>query len=90
MFHGWFRVLPFGFARFGLIAAVIQLIISAAVVIGIILLIIWLARRLSNAGPTGPGANPSGPMSPRDVLQMRYARGEITREQYKQMLEDLS
>jgi len=28
--------------------------------------------------------------SPREILQIRYARGEITREQYLQMLEDLN
>lgn len=90
MFRGWYRFFPFGFARFGWIGAVIHLLISALIVIGIILLVIWLVRRLSHAGPMGPGINPVGPLSPREILQMRYARGEITREQYKQMLEDLS
>jgi uncharacterized membrane protein len=27
---------------------------------------------------------------PRDILQIRYASGEITREQYLQMLDDLN
>jgi uncharacterized membrane protein len=27
---------------------------------------------------------------PREILQARYARGDITREQYQQMLSDLS
>jgi uncharacterized membrane protein len=37
-----------------------------------------------------PAATPRAEMSPKEILQARYARGEITREQYQQMLADLS
>ncbi len=37
---------------------------------------------------TPPAGNPS-PEDPKRLLQLRYARGEITREEYLQMLKDL-
>ena len=64
------------------------LIFNLAILIGIIVLIVWAVRRLS-AG-SGNWGQSSGSQSPRDILQLRYARGEITREQYQQMLNDLT
>ena len=69
---------------FGLIG----LIINIAVLVGIIALIVWAVKRFSD-GSTNWGQTSSG-QSPREILQARYARGELTREQYQQMLSDLS
>lgn len=63
---------------FGLIG----LLINLAIIIGIIVLVVWAVKRF------GSGMISSN-QSPRDILQARYARGEITREQYQQMLSDL-
>ncbi|HVL34982.1 MAG TPA: SHOCT domain-containing protein [Burkholderiales bacterium] len=52
------------------------------VILGIVVLVKWLAG----------GGETSGPRSlerPLDILKARYARGEITREQYEQMKRDL-
>lgn len=57
-------------------------------VLGILLvvaLILWIGR-LASRGGSGSGAAGE---SPEGALKRRYARGEITREQYQQMLEDL-
>lgn len=69
---------------FGLIG----LIVNVAIIVGIVLLIVWAVKRFS--GGTANWNQPSGNQSPREILQARYARGEITREQYQQMLNDLS
>ena len=69
---------------FGLIG----LIINVAIIVGIVVLVVWAVKRF-----TGGASNlnqSSGNQSPREILQVRYARGEITREQYQQMLSDLS
>jgi len=66
---------------FGLIG----LLINIAIIVGIIVLIVWAVKRFSN----GSTQNSVG-QSPREILQSRYARGELTREQYQQMLNDLS
>ncbi len=53
-------------------------------------LVFWAVRRTSgSSGSTGIAGSTARPQTARDVLQMRYARGEITREQYQQMLQDL-
>ncbi|MEA3439476.1 MAG: SHOCT domain-containing protein [Chloroflexota bacterium] len=63
---------------------------------GLILLAIWAVRTIfqSNRQPpvsslernlTALDRNPTA----REILDQRYARGEITREQYKTMMEDI-
>lgn len=74
----------FGFGGMGLIG----LIFNLAIVIGIVILIVWAVRRFTS-GATNWN-QPSGNQSPREILQARYARGEITRDQYQQMLNDLA
>lgn len=74
----------FGFGGTSLIG----LIFNLAIVVGIVILIVWAVKRF-----TGGAANwnqPSSSQSPREILQARYARGELTRDQYQQMLSDLS
>jgi putative membrane protein len=65
-----------GFALFGLL-------FNLVIIVGAVVLIVWAVKRFSV-----PGGQPSA-QSPREILQARYARGEITREQYLQMLDDV-
>ncbi len=51
---------------------------------GLIALIVWGVRRLTGCGVHTGGINPI------DVAKERYARGEITREQFEQLKKDLS
>lgn len=74
----------FGFGGMGLIG----LIFNLAIVIGIVILMVWAVRRFTS-GATNWN-QPSGNQSLREILQARYARGEITRDQYQQMLNDLA
>ena len=50
---------------------------------------IWLVRALFQSGTSLPGVH-QGQLTPQDVLDLRYSRGEITREQYEQMKKDLT
>ncbi len=81
-----------GFGAFGLVGMILNLVISIGLIVGVVLLIAWLWRRVNPDGGRPAMAQPAGgPMvSPKEILQVRYARGEITREQYQQMLVDLS
>ena len=65
-----------GFMWFWLIFA---LLVLALLVVGVV----WLIRTL--AGP-GPGSATS---AARQELDLRYARGELTREEYQQRRADL-
>ncbi len=48
---------------------------------------VWLVKALFNSGQGGPVA-PRQP-SAREILDQRYARGEISREEYEQIKADL-
>lgn len=60
----------------------LSFIFSLLVLAGIGLLVVWAVRQVG-AGGGGRSARAL------EVLQERYARGEITREQYEQMRRDL-
>ena len=88
---GGFGSGPWGMGGLGLIGMVLNLAITLALIVGVVLLIAWLWRRVN----PGPGTSASAqaalaPASPKEIVQIRYARGEITREQYQQLLADLS
>ncbi len=72
-----------GFGMMGL--GLIGLLFNLLIVVGVVVLIVWAVRR-SIAG--NHVASRAG--TPRGTLQARYARGEITREQYQEMLKDIS
>ncbi len=54
------------------------------VIVGIVLLVLWLFRQ---GAPTAAG--PIGERRALEILRERYARGEITRDEYEQMRRDL-
>ena len=70
----------------GLIVLVLFLVLIGALVVGGI----WLVSRETGSGGLnfGQGSEPS-PEDPLEILKQRYARGEITREEYESMREDL-
>jgi uncharacterized membrane protein len=57
---------------------------------GLIVLSVWLVSLLfpRNSRGTKPPAN--NDLSPRQILDSRYARGELTRDQYELMKQDLT
>lgn len=82
MMHG------FMFGPLGWIGMIIGFVFWVLVVVGLIWLIVWAVRKAGQGNMTStlPPVN----QSPKDIAQMRYARGEITREQYQALLEDLN
>lgn len=61
--------------------------------VGLVLLIVLLVRVFSGAGSRGggPGATgpTAGPSRARQILDERYARGELTAEQYREQVQVL-
>ena len=81
---------PQGFG-FNSIGAIISLVFWALIIGGIVLLIVWLARASTvaqHAGRTALGASTTGE-SPLDILKARYAKGEITKEQFDAIKRDV-
>ena len=78
----------FGYGGMGWIGMILGLVITIAVIVGLVLLVVWAVRRMGgNSTQTGP-MNISG-QSAKDIAQARYAKGEINREEYQQVLSDL-
>jgi putative membrane protein len=78
-----------GFGSFGVIGMILALVITVGVIIGVVLLVVWAVRRLSAGGAAGTAVHISGTPTAKEILQNRYASGELSREQYKEMLSDL-
>jgi putative membrane protein len=82
-----------GFCGYGYLGGsgwIINLVLTIGILIGLVVLVIWAVRRLTNTlKGTFFSTNPSGVATARDILQARYARGEITREEYQQILDDI-
>lgn len=92
MMFGWNGCCGFGgFGNLGWIGWIINLVLTVGILIGLVLLVIWAVRRITRnqQGSIFSSSQSSGMATARDVLQTRYARGEITREEYQRMLEDI-
>jgi uncharacterized membrane protein len=69
--------------QFGIVFAILGGLSWLAIVAGIVLLVIWAARALTNrpvmlSSPTAPAAE-----SPLDILSRRFAMGEITPDEFE-------
>jgi uncharacterized membrane protein len=76
--------------RFGLFGGVFALFFVLILVFFIVRVAFWGMRTSRYGGRGGGRAGAEyGPDRPARVARMRYARGEITREQYHQIMNDL-
>ena len=57
---------------------------------GLIALAIWLVKSMFASSQRFSGTSPDRELNAVKILDQRYARGEITHEQYLQMLDDLN
>ncbi|HZM35676.1 MAG TPA: SHOCT domain-containing protein [Burkholderiales bacterium] len=77
MMWGGFDGMGWGWIGLGIVHMALFWIL---VILGIVVLVKWLA-----GGPTGGG----GESRALDILKERYAKGELTREQFEQMRREL-
>ncbi len=56
---------------------------------GVILMALWLVKSLFPASQKPSGFPTEGEPTAQEILERRYARGELTREQYELMKLDL-
>ncbi len=82
---GWW-----GLAGGGWLGMLFSLLFWVLIVVAVLAGLRWLLRSMptSPAGGVMPAAGATAE-DPKQVLQTRYARGEITREEYLRMLADL-
>ena len=81
-----------GMGGLGLFGGLFSLVLTIGLLVGLVFLGIWLWRRFSPTEGTSAWAQPPATRQPSalDVLQARYARGEVTREEFQLMLQDLA
>ena len=71
----------------GWLFGIMGFLFMAAFLVGIILLIVYGTRALGRSGDSsGSGRDPSA----LDIARNRYARGEISQEEFEQLKRDLS
>ena len=76
-------------AGFGMGFGIVGLLFMVLFWCGLIALAVWVVRSVFSNGQ--PGSNPPGETreNAKNILDKRYARGEITREQYDLMKQDI-
>jgi uncharacterized membrane protein len=81
-----------GFGTYGAVGLILNLVITVGALVGIVLLIVWAVRRLKPGASlrSGDERRSGEENSARAILKLRYASGEITREQFQQILTDLA
>jgi putative membrane protein len=70
--------------HYGMGWMLMSLVFWIILISGLVLLILWIA------GKIGGGRRVQGEDSALEILNKRYAGGEITKEQYDEMKEDIS
>jgi len=78
----------FGGYGMGMFGMFFGLLLLGGLVVGVVLLVVWAARQSGSSGTVIPKAIVSS-RTARQILDDRYARGEITREQYLTALSDI-
>jgi putative membrane protein len=81
----WPNMMGGFFGGWGIAWMVFIFIFIAAIITGIVLLIVWLIKRASYPAETSTRSD-----NALDTLKQRYARGEITGEEYVSIKKDIS
>jgi putative membrane protein len=78
----------FGYGGFGWIGMLIGLVIVFAAIIGLVWLAMSMIQR-TNERDIERNSQDQAELSPRELAAIRYAKGEISHEEYQQILSDL-
>ncbi len=78
---------PGYFGTWSWIGLILRLVFAIGLLAGLTLLVLWAIRHAQMPAHTGPDA--AGQPTAKEIIQAQYARGEITREEYDQMRQDL-
>lgn len=73
------------FGNYGWIGLIINLVLTIGLIIGIVVFVIWIIKELNN----NRGSQKKETSSAIEIAKERYAKGEINREQFQNLLTDL-
>lgn len=71
----------------GWLFVILSILFYAAVFVGILVFIIWAIRQMGSGGTAQKAMKDES--TSEEILKARYARGEITREEYLAIRDDL-
>jgi putative membrane protein len=77
-----------GYGLYGWHGMILGPILFIGLLIGLVFLVVWAVRRMT-ANPPNPGSPNPAIQSARDIAQIRYAKGEISQEEYQQIISNL-
>jgi len=80
-------MMGYWFGGIGWIFLIINLVLLIGAFIAVVFLVIWIVKQLSNNNP-GQALN-NDAESAVEIAKERYAKGDITREEYQKLLIDL-
>ena len=83
---GWGMMGGFGFP---LIGGILMFLFWVLIIGGFVWLIVWLARGGAQSASRALTNTPTANQTPLDTIKARYAKGEITKEQFEEMKRDL-
>ena len=66
---------------------IINLVLIIGAIVALVFLVIWIVKRLSNNNPRQALNN--GAESAIEIARERYAKGDITREEFQKLIVDL-
>lgn len=81
-----------GMGGWGIFGPIVGLLFTLGLIIGFVILAVWAVRQLSSRS-TGIDSKEEASGSahkPLEILKARYARGEITRDEFQEMKAELS
>ena len=79
----------YGLGHFGWLGIALHLLLSLVVFVGLVLLVVWIVRLVFRKDHRSAPQSASGPTA-LDIAQERYAKGEITRKEYQQIVSDIN
>jgi len=79
-----------GFGSMGIGGSILNLVLSAGLIIGLVIFLIWVVRRIgAGSSSFNTGSSRDGSIdSPLEILKLRYAKGEITQQEYQEISKD--
>jgi putative membrane protein len=74
-----------GFGMYGLF----WMLFNIAILVGVVVLAVWAVQKFTRSSVSSNSGSSQSP-SAREILDQRYARSELSREEYQEKLHDIS
>lgn len=79
-------MMGYWYGNYGWIGMIINLVLTIGLIVGIVFFVNWIVKEISNNNRSSQKKEPSSAV---EIVKERYAKGEITREEFKNLLNDL-